>query len=111
MFTQLIATLTLALVCAASPVVVSDNLVKLPIARRFNATGVAKLVELDRARARHLKSHVKPENTREGFKSAAKAALGATANEPVTNQATTYTAAVSFVPISKRKKVVLTFIA
>ncbi|KAI0089551.1 aspartic proteinase precursor [Irpex rosettiformis] len=91
MFTQLIATLTLALYCAATPVVVRENLVKLPIARRFNATGSSKLVELDRARAVALKNSVKSKHTSGRFKSAVRAAIG---NEPVTNQATIYTAAV-----------------
>ncbi|KAI0797265.1 aspartic proteinase precursor [Irpex lacteus] len=91
MFTQLIATLTLALYCTATPVVVRDNLVKLPIARRFNATGTSKLIELDRARATALKNSVKSRRGSSFNKSAIRAAIG---NEPVTNQATTYTAAI-----------------
>lgn len=95
MFTQLVATLTLALLCAASPVIVTDNFVKLPIARRFNSTGAAKLVQLDRARAQTLKASSQSRHSSQHFRNAAKAAVGAMSDEPVTNQATTYTAAVS----------------
>ena len=97
MFTQLIVPLTLALYCAASPAVVRENLVKLPIARRFNATGTSKLVELDRARAAALKSSVGTNRRSGKFKSALRAAIG---NEPVTNQATIYTAAVCLMLLS-----------
>jgi cathepsin E len=91
MFIPLVTTLTLALVCAASPVIVHDNFVKLPIARRFNSTGTSKLVELDRIRAQALKTRIKTPRTKEAFKSAAQAAL---ANVPVTNGVTIYTAEV-----------------
>lgn len=89
---HLIATLTLALVCAASPVVVRDNLVKLPMARRFNSTGVAKLVELDRARAQTLKTSSQSRQNKDRFRSAAKAAIS---NAPITNTAVTYIAEVT----------------
>ena len=41
---------------AAPPLVVRDAPISLPLARRLNATGAAKIVELDRARAQALKS-------------------------------------------------------
>ncbi len=41
---------------SATPFVVRDSPVTLPLARRFNATGSAKIAELDRARAQALKN-------------------------------------------------------
>ncbi|KAI0689557.1 aspartic proteinase precursor [Cytidiella melzeri] len=91
MLTQLIATLTLALVCTATPVIVRDNLIRLPIARRVNSTGISKLIEIDQARARTLKTSSKTRHASARFRSAPTVAVF---NDPVTNAATTYTAAV-----------------
>ncbi|KAI0689556.1 aspartic peptidase domain-containing protein [Cytidiella melzeri] len=91
MLAHLTATLALALVCTATPVIVRDNFVKLPIARRVNSIGISKVVELDQARARTFKTSSKTRHASARFRSAAKAAIS---NDPVTNAATTYTAAV-----------------
>nr|VWO97073.1 Uncharacterized protein [Ganoderma boninense] len=55
-FSALVALCAAATTVSASPFVVRDTPVTLPIARRFNATGSAKIVELDRARAQMLKN-------------------------------------------------------
>ncbi|KAM5531862.1 hypothetical protein V8D89_014492 [Ganoderma adspersum] len=55
-FSALFALCAAATAVSASPFVVRDTPVSLPIARRFNATGSAKIVELDRARAQVLKN-------------------------------------------------------
>ena len=53
---SLLTTLTLALVVAANPLVIDDQLITLSIAKRVNSTGSAfTLHQLDKARAQHLK--------------------------------------------------------
>ncbi|KAI0342244.1 acid protease [Trametopsis cervina] len=88
MFAPLLATLTLALLCTSSPVLIRENPVKLTLARHFNFTGSAKIIEADQARARALKTrtHVPPAQ----FGAAANAA----SSGPLTNTAVTYTAEV-----------------
>ncbi len=86
MFAQLAATISLALICAASPIVViRDNNIKLPLSRNFNVPGGKTLPEIDRASAQSLiqKASSKSEVTKQ-----------ASENVPVTNVATIYTVAV-----------------
>ena len=52
----LLATVTLALSVAATPVVVRDSIVSLPLAKRFNATSALRLLEHDQRRASGLKA-------------------------------------------------------
>ena len=54
---SLLATVTLAVSAAASPIVIREPLVSLPLAKRFNFTGTARLVEHDKARASGLKAY------------------------------------------------------
>ncbi|KAM5531854.1 hypothetical protein V8D89_014484 [Ganoderma adspersum] len=54
-FSALLVLCAAATVTSASPFVVRDTPVTLPLARHFNTTGSAKIVELDRARAQALK--------------------------------------------------------
>lgn len=95
MFSQLSICVFLALIVAesnASPVVVNESPIKLPIARRLNLTGTT-LLKSDQARARFLKNqHLlpKPEFDVNKVKSAA-AAMGV----DITNGAVSYTAEVS----------------
>lgn len=44
------------LAISASPVVVRDSVVSLPVAKRFNATGAANILGRDQTRARYFKS-------------------------------------------------------
>ncbi|KAI0357861.1 acid protease [Trametes cingulata] len=56
-FSLLLLALTLAVTASATPVVqVRDNLVRLPIAKRFNLTGSGKLLARDQARVRNLRA-------------------------------------------------------
>lgn len=55
----MLATVSFALLLAslrvlASPIVVRDSPITLPVARRVNATGAANLVKMEQARARAL---------------------------------------------------------
>lgn len=52
---SLVATLTLALAVAASPLAIREPLVTLPFAKRVNITGTANLLQRDQARAQGLK--------------------------------------------------------
>lgn len=88
MFSQLFIAVYLALFAAASPLTVRNSPVTIPLARRFNATGSKRFLELDQARAKFLKHSA----TQKGPKAASSAS---TFPFPVTNEATTYTAAVS----------------
>ena len=79
--------LALAL-CADATVLRRDALpVTLPFARRLNMTGTAKLLELDQARAKFLKTRA---NAQPGVFQ-----QGAIFNAPATNQAVDYTTTVS----------------
>ncbi|KIP05512.1 hypothetical protein PHLGIDRAFT_74133 [Phlebiopsis gigantea 11061_1 CR5-6] len=84
MFSKLFIPVYLALLIAASPVVVRNSPVNVQLARRFNVTGGKNVLAADQARAKFLKS---------GAKSARKAASG-TSSIPATNGAVTYTAAI-----------------
>ncbi|KAI0689559.1 acid protease [Cytidiella melzeri] len=70
---------------------VRKNLVKLPIARRVNSTGILSLVERDQARARTLKTHSKARDAHTQLKITARTPIF---NLPITNAAITYTATV-----------------
>jgi len=87
MFSQLFIAVYLALFAAASPLTVRNSPVTIPLARRFNATGSKRFLELDQARAKFLKHSA----IQKGPKAASSAS---TFPFPVTNEATTYTAAV-----------------
>lgn len=55
-FSALLALCAAAATVSATPVVVRDTPVSLPLARHFNVTGSAKIVDLDRARAQVLRN-------------------------------------------------------
>ncbi|KAI0363403.1 acid protease [Pilatotrama ljubarskyi] len=56
-FSLLLLVVTLAVTASATPVVqVRDNLVRLPVAKRFNLTGSGKLLARDQARVRNLRA-------------------------------------------------------
>ncbi|CCM07181.1 uncharacterized protein FIBRA_09522 [Fibroporia radiculosa] len=78
----LLTTLALSCAAAASPIVVRDSLVSLPLLRQLNTSQLAGLVTSDQARARSLQG--------------APQSYAAADNVSVVNQATTYTATVGF---------------
>ena len=84
MFSQLAVVVYLSLVAAASPLVVRNSPISIPLVRRFNLTGGAKIAELDRARAQFFKT----------AQAKAKPASDAVVPVPVVNTAVTYTATV-----------------
>ncbi|KAI0767716.1 aspartic proteinase precursor [Fomes fomentarius] len=77
----LLAFTAAAVVVGANPVVIRDSPVTLPIARRFNSTGVLNILAADKARAKVLKSRSQAQR----FKQSAVVPV------PVTNQAVIYT--------------------
>ncbi|KAJ7492341.1 aspartic peptidase A1 [Mycena latifolia] len=81
----LLPAVLLALRVAAGPVLVEDNIITLPISRRFNFTGTGSIVQNDMARIQAAKA-----------RSAAKKGLASRAviSEPVDNQVVTYIASV-----------------
>ena len=81
--TTLLTTLFFALSVAASPVLVNRSLVTLPLTRLVNLTSLHDLVLHDQARAKALIAKV-----------IAKATGLPLHNEPVVNQAVSYTASV-----------------
>jgi len=86
MFSSLLATLLLALTVAANPVVVRDNLITLPIAKRVNSTGATNVLERDQARARGLRQIGEAKTS--GLKS------DAVISVPATNQLVDYVVSV-----------------
>ena len=85
MLSQLFVTLSLVVFTVASPVVVRNSPISLPLARHFNATPGHKIPDIDQARAKALKAAVSPA-----------ASNGTGVNPvPVTNSAVIYTAEVS----------------
>jgi hypothetical protein len=90
MFAQLTITITLALLSAATPVVVRDSFITLPLARRFNTTGSKTVLQRDQARAQGFKSGTRART----HTAAASAASGTSFPEAVTNGAVSYTAEV-----------------
>ncbi|KAI0752473.1 acid protease [Daedaleopsis nitida] len=85
--TSLLALAAAAITVAAKPIVVRDSPVSLPLARRFNITGVSNILAADQARAKVLK-------TRSHAEGKEKAKAASVINDPVTNQAAIYTASV-----------------
>jgi len=82
-----LSTLVLALVVAANPIVVRDNLVRIPFSKRINVTEPAHIVKQDQARAAALRAH--------GLaKAAGKLQKDAVVSVGVQNQAVTYVASV-----------------
>lgn len=77
----LLAFTAAAVVVSANPIVIRDSPVTLPIARRFNTTGVPNILAADKARAKVLKVRSQAQR----FKQSAVVPV------PVTNQAVTYT--------------------
>ena len=61
MLVQLLATILLALVAAASPLVSHKSPVTLPLARRFNFTGGHTILQRDQARAKALREMARPD--------------------------------------------------
>ncbi|GJE97834.1 aspartic peptidase A1 [Phanerochaete sordida] len=85
MFSRLVLAFSLAAVSLASPVVVRNSPVSVPLARRFQATAGRTVADIDQSRAKALQAAVSPV-----------AQGGAGVNPiPVTNSATIYTAEVS----------------
>ena len=87
----LLALTAAAVAVSAKPIVIRDSPVTLPIARRFNTTGVHSLLKADQARAQVLKAR---SQASKGKVSSAAGKVFADVNVPVTNQATIYTASV-----------------
>lgn len=82
MFLQAASVLFLALTSTTSSTpLVARNTVAIPLARHFNFTGAAKLLEIDQARAKALRARAATEEA-------------ATFPVPVTNTAVSYTAEV-----------------
>jgi cathepsin E len=83
---SLLPVLLLALGVVASPVkIIGNNPVTLPIARRFNFTGTATILQRDQARAAALRASAE---------SSASASKRAVINQAVNNVAVTYTATI-----------------
>ena len=88
MFSQLFVAVYLALFTAATPVVVRDSPITIPVVRRLNFTsGTKVLLEQDQARARFLKSGAAKQK-------GPKASSAATFPVPVINEAVSYIAQV-----------------
>ena len=88
MFSQLLVVVYLSLVAAASPLVVRNSPISIPLARRFNLTGGTKIADLDRARAQSFKSGARTAHAKTN------PASDAIVPVPVVNAAVTYTATV-----------------
>ncbi|THG99711.1 hypothetical protein EW026_g2683 [Hermanssonia centrifuga] len=91
MFSSASLVLILAITAAASPVVVRDNFVRLPFARRLKLTGTASLLELDQSRARSLKTQLRNKFNHKQLKNLLTAS---TFPVPVTNGVVSYTVGV-----------------
>lgn len=102
---SLLYAVLLALAVSANPIVVRDNLIRLPFAKQFNVTAgtAGNLLKADQARAAALKAHG-------SAKSAGTLAKDAVVSFTVQNQAVTYVASVgvgSPATTCKPRKVVL----
>ncbi|PAV22065.1 aspartic peptidase A1 [Pyrrhoderma noxium] len=84
----LLSTLLLAIAVAGNPVVVRDNLIRLPFAKQVNVTSFGDILKQDQARAAALRTFGQ---ARASGKTLEKDAV---INEPVQNQAVTYVASV-----------------
>ena len=71
--------LGLALFSQAGPVVIRDNLIRLPLAKKVNVTSAAQILKEDQARATRLVSRL----------------TSGVENDPVTNKASFYSATVN----------------
>lgn len=89
-FVSLLLALTLAIVVSATPVVqVRDNLVRLPIAKKFNFTGSSNVLARDQARVKLLHAQARAKLSGTPLSS------DAIVNVPVDNQVVSYIASVS----------------
>lgn len=97
-FSLLLVTLTLVVASSANPVVqVRDNLVRLPLAKRFNFTGSGTLLARDQLRVKNL--HARAQAKISGIPLSSDAVIGVAA----TNQAVDYVVNVSgFMNITTR---------
>ncbi len=84
----LLALTTAAVTVAAKPIVIRDSPITLPIARRFNLTGVPSILKQDQARAKVLKARSQGQGKGASPKKAAVFPVDAT------NQAVDYTVSV-----------------
>ncbi|KAI0703858.1 acid protease [Cerioporus squamosus] len=84
----LLALTTAAVTVAAKPIVIRDSPITLPIARRFNLTGVPSILKQDQARAKALKERSQGQGKGASPKKAAVFPVD------VTNQAVDYTVSV-----------------
>lgn len=92
---SLLATLVLALVVTANPVVIRDSPVTLPLVRRLNANGTAfNLLARDQARVSGLRSFAQRKLTGTLSEAATLASI------PATNQAVDYVVSVSWLPLT-----------
>lgn len=88
MFARAILVALCALAVSASPVVVRDeSIISLPVARRFNFTGSATVLERDQARAHFLQNRATSQDSSSAF--------GTLFSEPATNALVDYTVSVS----------------
>jgi len=84
---SLVSALLLALVVSANPIVVPDNLIRLPFVKRINETNMKNVLKRDQARAAFLRT--------KGLQKAGKLAKDAVVSTPVTNEVVDYIAAVA----------------
>ena len=89
----LLATVTLALSLAATPVVVRDNIVSLPLAKRFNATSALRILEHDQRRAAGLKQFAHAKRARREGRSVD---AGVVTSVPSVNEVVNYAVDVGF---------------
>ncbi len=90
MFTasRILSTALLIAVVSANPVVVRDNLIRLPFAKHFNsASGALNILEADQAHAAALRAHGQA-------KAAGALSKDAVFSAPLTNHATYYSASI-----------------
>lgn len=74
-----------ALAVSATPLVVRDSIVSVPVARRFNSTGAATILEIDQARASVLREVALSGQSRSG------SAVQTLFTDPATNGLVDYT--------------------
>ena len=89
----LLVTVTLVLSVAANPVLVRDSVVSLPLAKRFNFTGTARLLDHDQARARGLKAFGRAKAARRVARSEDAAVVSVPAVNELVNSALNVSAA------------------
>lgn len=84
---SLLSTLLLALAVSANPIVVRDNLIRVPFAKKINVTSEGHILKNDQARAAALRAHALG-------RASGKLTKDAVISVPVQNQAVTYVASV-----------------